>query len=148
MNAEINETANLLSLGLVFPTVVLGCVVIYTWFPAAKISIHKLEKDSNDWFILGVCFGFLSAIIHNLYWFFFWVAQYIELDITNELTAYGVIVNILTRQSMGIIAAYCHIKVSSKSRDRGSRSVNNLLVACNLVGAALMLGFFLVKSIM
>jgi hypothetical protein len=148
MNDSITSSANLLSLGMVFPTVILGSIVLITWYPSAIKSFRKIDKSADDWFILGVFAGFIGAIVYSLYWFIFWLSNYMNLSIVDALGENGVIVNICSRQIMGMLAAYCFIKASELSYDRGSRSVNRLVISCNLVGVALMIFFFIIKEVM
>ena len=148
MNDSLTSVTSLLSLGLVFPTVMLGIVVLWIWYPAAIKALYKLDRDANDWFILGVFSGFSGAIIYGLYWFIYWLSSYMGLDITPSLSEKGIIVNICSQQIMGILAAYCHIKAAELSLNRNGKSVNKLLVACNLVGVSLMVFFFIIKGLL
>jgi len=148
MNDTITSSANLLSLGMVFPAVMMGIIVLYMWYPSAIESFRKYNRDADDWFILGVFAGFIGAIIYSVYWFVYWIATYMDLSIAAALSQNGIIVNICARQVLGILAAYCFIKASELSYHRGSKSVNRLLIACNLVGVALMIFFFIIKEVM
>ena len=148
MNDTITSSANLLSLGMVFPTVMLGSIVLYMWYPSAVKALRSYDRIAEDWFILGVFSGFIGAIIYSLYWAIYWLSTYMDLGISEFLGENGVIVNVCARQGMGIVAAYCFIKASEASYARGSQSVNRLLIACNLVGVALMIFFFIIKEVM
>lgn len=148
MNDTITSSANLLSLGMVFPTVMLGSIVLYMWFPSTIKALRKYNRIAEDWFILGVFAGFIGAVAYSLYWALYWLSSYMDLGIAEALSENGIIVNICARQIMGILAAYCFIKASEASYARGSQSVNRLLIACNLVGVALMIFFFIIKEVM
>lgn len=103
--------AELLSLFLTVPTIVLAAVVIYLWGPKA-LSIARIGHPvrSADWFIIGVTIGFVGQFFDNLYWAIPWSLSYIESQHTDLFMFNGVWFNIPSRQLCGIIAAYCHIK--------------------------------------
>ena len=128
--------AELLSLGMTVPTVVLALAVIYMWLPSARQAWKKENKSGHDWFIMGVAIGFCGAALDNIYWFMPWTAAYLGDPAFETLTNLGVFFNIFFRQGLGIIAAYCHLKAAEISSKRNIKCVNSLLVASNLLGFA------------
>ena len=144
MELNIHRVAEMLSLTMTIPTVVLAIAVVYLWFPAARAALRADSKDAQQWFILGVVFGFIGSAVDNLYWFLPWSASYIgETEIFHKLTNAGVYFNIFMRQGLGIAAAYCHIKASEMSSIQNIKFVNRLIVCSYLVG----LGYVLLMGI-
>ena len=105
------EIAELISLFLTTPTIVLGIVVLLMWGPSATQSIANRSKlDGTQWFILGVTIRFLGQVLDNAYWGLAWADAFITGDHESTLFKYGVYPNIFSRQLCGTLAAYCHIK--------------------------------------
>jgi len=134
IKSKLQAIAELFSLGMTIPTVVLAFAVVYTWLPSARAAWSREQKTGQDWFILGVAIGFCGAILDNLYWFIPWTASYIEHHATSQLINTGVFFNIVFRQGLGIAAAYCHLKAAELTEGSNIKLVNSLLVASNLVG--------------
>ena len=74
---NLQQIAELLSLGLTFPTVILAGAVVYMWFPSAREALLKETRSGQDWFVMGVAIGFVGAMLDNIYWFIPWTAAYI-----------------------------------------------------------------------
>ena len=53
----IQNVAELISLGMTFPTIILAIVVTYTWMPSAIKSFKSTSTQSQEWFIIGVIIG-------------------------------------------------------------------------------------------
>jgi hypothetical protein len=144
MELNIHRLAEMLSLTMTIPTVVLAIAVVYLWFPAARAALKADRKDARQWFILGVVFGFIGSAIDNVYWFMPWSASFMgESDLFRQLTDIGVFFNIILRQGFGIAAAYCHIKASEMSSIQNIKFVNRLMVCSYLTG----LGYVLLMGI-
>ena len=133
---NLQNIAELISLGLTFPTVVLAFAVIYTWLPSARDAWRSTDKTGQDWFVMGVAIGFVGAALDNIYWFMPWTAAYMGHEAFQTLTNDGVFFNILFRQGLGIAAAYCHLKAAEVSSAKQLKVVNSLLIASHLVGFA------------
>lgn len=144
MDFTLQHTAELVSLALTIPTVILAGVVVKVWGPAIK---HK-PVLANDWFILGVVIGFVGAFLDNLYWAIPWTAKTLDLEIADELWTGGVYFNIFFRQGMGILAAYCHLRAATIHSNRTISGLNSLLVASNLLGViySILLMFIYIKG--
>ena len=132
----MQEVAELISLGMTFPTVVLALAVVYTWTPSARQAILKTNRGAHDWFIVGVVIGFVGSLFDNIYWFIPWTASFIGHESFHSLTNAGVFFNVFFRQGCGVAAAFCHLKAAEWSETTSSRFVNRLLVASYLVGFA------------
>jgi hypothetical protein len=134
MSPSLQNLAELTSLALTFPTVVLAFAVIYMWLPSARDAWQKTEKSGQDWFVMGVAIGFVGAALDNIYWFLPWTAAYLGDPAFQSLTNLGVFFNIFFRQGLGICAAYCHLRASEESNAKPIKVVNSLLIASHLVG--------------
>jgi len=133
------EIAELISLGLTVPTVVLALAVVAAWGPASIRAFKRgaANRRGEDWFILGVVSGFIGATMDNIYWAFPWTATFLEHRLGHELTMLGVFFNIVSRQGLGIVAAFCHMKAYEKSSPtRGRLLLAILLGGSWLVGAS------------
>ena len=132
----MQEIAELISLGMTFPTVILAIAVVYTWLPSAREAFENNIKESQDWFIIGVVIGFIGGILDNIYWFLPWTAAFIGHPAFETLTNAGVFFNVFFRQGCGMAAAYCHLRAAESSIQPGMAGLNRLLVASNLIGLA------------
>ena len=133
---NLQQIAELLSLGLTFPTVILAGAVVYMWFPSAREALLKETRSGQDWFVMGVAIGFVGAMLDNIYWFIPWTASYIGHPAFVDLTNAGVFFNVFMRQGLGILAAYCHLKAAELTSRKRLKFVNSLLIASNFVGVA------------
>ncbi len=131
---NLQHIAELLSLGMTFPTVILAGAVVYMWFPSARKAWRKTDKTGQDWFVMGVAIGFIGVVLDNIYWFMPWTAAYLGNPAFQTLTNAGVFFNIFFRQGLGICAAYCHLRAAEEANTRSLRIVNALLISSNLLG--------------
>lgn len=131
---NLQDIAELISLGLTFPTVVLAFAVVYMWMPSARNAWLNTGKTGQDWFVMGVAIGFIGAALDNIYWFMPWTASFIGDPAFQTLTNAGVFFNIFFRQGLGIAAAYCHLRAAEVSSTKPLKIVNTLLIASHLVG--------------
>lgn len=129
MNFGAQYIAELVSLAMTIPTLVLSGAVVYFWGP----SLRKPET-ANDWFITGVVFGFIGAFLDNTYWFIPWTGAFLDLEITGELVSMGVYFNIFFRQSLGIFAAYCHLKAAEMHEKKTLKFLNVMLFSSSVAG--------------
>lgn len=108
MNYEnIRIIVELQSLALTAPVLVLCAFVIYECLHPLKTSI---KGSQMRWILFGICFGFLGNLVDNLYWMFPWTANYLGLSSTPDLVNFGVFPNLLFRQTLTSVAAYCHLR--------------------------------------
>ena len=127
----LQKAAELISLGMTFPTVILAIAVVIVWGPAAIRSLRRKEKQPKDWFILGVFTGFIGGVLDNIYWAIPWTASFIDHPLTSTLINIGVYFNIISRQGFGITAAFCHLMAAPNSK---LKSLNYLLAAAHIIG--------------
>lgn len=131
--------AELISMGLTAPTIILGLCVVFMWGKDAikAIRLPPSSRNPTQWFIMGVALGFLGAVLDNFYWAIPWTADFIGHESADYLFTRGVYFNIFSRQMCGVISAYCHIKSALlyKSKDaRGKLSwITGLSMAIGVV---------------
>lgn len=115
------DIAELVSLALTFPTIILAIGVITHWGPQAwhAFKIHRDDRTATQWLILGITVGFIGALLDNLYWSIPWSASYVGSEHTGWLVSYGVFFNIPFRQVAGVYAAYCHLFAFFKAKKSG-----------------------------
>ena len=136
----IHRIAEMISLIMTIPTVLLAVSVVYLWLPAARAALKADSRDAHQWFILGVVGGFIGSAVDNLYWFMPWTASFMgESAIFAKLTEFGVYFNVFFRQGLGIFAAYCHIKAAEMSSIKQVQIINRLMVASYFIGISYVL---------
>ena len=137
---NIHRIAEMISLIMTIPTVLLAVSVVYLWLPAARRALKADSRDAHQWFILGVVGGFAGSAVDNAYWFLPWSASFIGESATfGHLTEFGVYFNVFFRQGLGIFAAYCHIKAAEMSSIKQVQIINRLMVASYFIGISYVL---------
>lgn len=145
------DIAELVSIGLTIPAIVLAGYVVVLWGPDAWriVKTHRLRLseagEATDWFILGVAAGFLGQALDNLFWQVAWNVAYLELDSQPVVFQVGVVFNIFFRQALGIIAAYCHIRSFAHHKKRSIRALSLVSIASVVLGCTNMIVIYLVK---
>jgi hypothetical protein len=84
------------------------------------------------WIICGITIGFLGNAVDNLYWLIPWTSHYLEMPFTTNLIEFGVFPNIIFRQLMTTIAAYCHIRAFIAPTLGASRKTRRITKICLL----------------
>jgi len=104
------EIAELISVILTTPTIILSAVVVFLWGPKSIQIFKRGPQDAAEWFIIGVAIGFLGETLDNMYWNIPWSLDFIRHSKADDFFEHGVIANIPFRQILGSVAAFCHIK--------------------------------------
>lgn len=135
----IHDGAELLSLTLTVPTVVLSIGVVRMFFRKALEGLQEKQRSATQWFAIGITIGFLGSTFDNLYWSIPWSASFLQHSLTGVLVENGVYFNIPFRQLCGIAAAYCHIRCAIDYRNGRQdkvqvRGLNQLLLGSLLAG--------------
>lgn len=112
MFTTIQKTAELISMFLTSPTIILSAVVLFYWSRVALHSFKQEERKPQDWFAMGVCVGFLGSIADNTFWAIPWSLSFIDSDWFEPVFNSGVVFNIFFRQLCGMVAAYCHVRAA------------------------------------
>jgi len=137
---KIHEFAEMVSLALTPATIILSIVVVRLWGAKAWESLKAGKaQDSVGWFILGVTLGFIGACCDNLYWGIAWGASFLNHSTEAAWFDAGVYSNIPFRQSLGIAAAFCHIKSAEKMLGGKFRAILLFTVWAGLAFVAVLL---------
>ncbi len=135
----IQDIAELLSLALTIPTIILGAWVVRLWARESVALFRGRSRrawNATEWFILGVAIGFFGSVADNAYWGIAWTASYLEHPGRAFWFERGVYSNIPFRQIAGLAAAYCHIRSAVTYRGRGEKAeVNRATLATLCAGA-------------
>ena len=107
-----HEIAELISLAWTPSTIIMSLLVVYLWGKSAFESFLNPNKESYDWFIVGVAVGFLGSSFDNLYWGVAWTLSFLQSDAKEWWFTNGVMANIPCRQIAGTIAGYCHARAA------------------------------------
>lgn len=144
---NLQHMAEAISLALTPATITMSLVVVCLWRRAAVKYAFLPNKTAEQWFIVGVCAGFVGSVMDNLYWSIPWTASYLGLEAKGSLVDMGVFFNVPFRQTAGILAGYCHARsaflyFSSKAKDR---LLTFLLVGSLSFGVATAVGMFFLR---
>ena len=126
----IHDTAELISLGLTWPTILMGLGVLWHWGGEAFRAWSKphQERTPTDWLILGVGVGFLGGVLDNAYWGIAWSSSFLEHESQGILFSSGVYFNIPFRQIAGLYAGYCHLESYFVNKKQGKDRLKNAWV--------------------
>jgi len=133
---EIRSYVELGSLALTVPLLVLCSVVVYECYPL-MYRCFKFYKDDKKicWIIAGIFFGFGGHIVDNFYWAIPWTSHFLGLGYTEALIKFGVFPNIIFRQFLTALSAYCHIRAFIAPENfRDAKWLNVLLGVTVMVG--------------
>lgn len=140
---NIQDYGELVSIALTIPTIVLSAYVVLLWGRPGLGVLRVGPKNTTDWFILGVGFGFAGNVLDNAYWQVAWCAAFLRSEHAEALIQAGLFFNIVSRQSLGILAAYCHVRSFLEHSSRGSASNLSLVtvaaVFLGIVNSAVLL---------
>ena len=109
-------------------------VVIYWRKSALDALAGRVSWDSEQWFIVGVFIGFIGQLLDNAYWLIPWGLSYVGSDMAPWFFDHGPIFNIFSRQILGIVSAYCHIRAAVIYSRRGSTKLGRLAVFAFVAG--------------
>lgn len=128
-----NTTAEMISLFLTFPTIILAMGVVYIWGKEAIKIFGRGPANPMEWLIAGVVIAFVGSVFDNAYWGIVWTIDYYSGDIHEGLARFGVFMNVIFRQTCGILAAYCHLKSYTELK-KDSILNKKLFLSSSLVG--------------
>jgi len=142
-----HKIAEVISLGITPSTVILSAGVLVLWGKETLCVLKNGPNSSQCWFILGVSTSFLGAMVDNLYWGAAWTAEFFNLSCSRELFMSGVYSNIIFRQVLGSVAAYCHIRAAYEFRPhltthRYKRWIQAVVVCCLFSMLCLVWGYY------
>lgn len=136
-----HKTAEVISLILTTPTILLAAAVFVVWWRSAVAAIRVRERESIHWFIMGVFFGFIGQFLDNIYWGIAWSLSFADSDLKDAYFENGVYYNIISRQLCGTVAAFFHLLAAVKSRNDALRLVYFLGLALT-VGSVITFSIF------
>lgn len=143
VNDKLHDIASLLYSGLTVPLLVFCGLVVCIWWRDALGAFLKKSKlrTSADWFIIGVCAGFVGKAVDAFYWSIPWSLGFIESPAEHVFHDLGVFPNIPFRMVLGTFAAYCHCRsYVQHSRERGADTwvsqnlLNNIFLVTSVLG--------------
>jgi hypothetical protein len=132
---ELQKVSEAISLGLTVPTIILSLAVVRAWGPRVWFAIQQGKMSEAQWLILGVSISFVGAFLDNLYWSIPWTLHYISSVHAEFWFLLGVHFNVFFRQSVGVLAALCHLRSFYAGRS-GYKSLAFLLMAAHIGGVA------------
>lgn len=142
----MNDYAEMLSLVLTWPTVVIGIGVLAHWGRDAweAFKVKGKDRSPTQWLILGVAIGFLGSVVDNAYWGIAWTADFTNHESRDFWFRHGVWPNIPFRQAAGAYAAYCHLRSYYAANKAGNRKLVFYVVMSFMVGVLYVLACSLV----
>ena len=129
---------HVLSGGLTIVTIFLAVAVMLKWRLAAEeAAFKKTQLTSVQWLIIGIWVAFLGQTVDNLYWLIAWTSHHFSNHgtLTTWLFDNGIFFNIPFRQTLGIIAAYCHLKSAQSIASAGDVKLRRVLILSCTAGA-------------
>lgn len=125
---EPNAAINAVQVGLTLTFVVMCVLLIKTWWPSVQGAVRDARGlrfwrawSADEWLGVGIVIGFAGNIADNVYWGITWTTALYQLPIEEGLMESGPLSNIFSRQLVGILAVYCHLKAAMmmyRSTDR------------------------------
>lgn len=148
MDEQLTSSAEVISLTLTLPAVVLSTWVVVIWGPKAWVALklNANKRTDLDWLILGIAVGFLGGVIDNTYWGVAWSLQYIESDCADWWFTHGAFPNIVARQAAGAYAAYCHLRGFWTSIKERHNRLAIMCIASLIAGIIYVLGLSIIRS--
>lgn len=120
--------AELVSLAWTPPTVILAFAVVVMWLIPTVRAVRAGLATGHDWLILGVTLGFIGDAADNIYWAIPWTGEFLDRSWSIPWFHQGVYPNIVFRQGVGMVAAYCHLRGAEVSLGGESAWLNRLLL--------------------
>ena len=98
------------------------------------------------WFLCGILIGFIGNFADNFYWTAPWTTHYLGLPESSDLTTYGVFPNIVFRQGLTLISAYCHLRAFTAPEHKEHHSwINRLFFGSVIVGQLFVVALIAIK---
>lgn len=138
------EFLQALSMGLTLPLMFFCGVVLYHYHGTFEhiFTLEWNKAEPRDWIAAGIYIGAVGEILDGGYWLVAWFANFYGLPIEGALMKWGVVVNLPTRESMGFMWAYGHVRADYEKQPRLSVPKLNALavsaLAAGLFGALIM----------
>lgn len=102
--------------------IILCLLVLKHWLPEARRAVRE-RRDAADWLVLGVATSFTGVVLNMLWWGTYRAFEVYALrDLQAWMYEWGPAVNLVTRQTAVIAAAYFHLKAYHMFSKYGSRN--------------------------
>lgn len=109
--SEFFQFGHWLSLTL-SPATIIICIAVGVayWQPALRAALDRARVKSG-WLALGIFLSWgASKVPDNSFWTLFWHQDYLRPQVDELLLRSGPSFNAVFRQSLSILAGYCHLK--------------------------------------
>jgi hypothetical protein len=146
-SADYQWEAELITLSMTIPTIVLGLGVLHRWGKPAWASFQNHSLDSMGWFIIGVFIAFLGYVLDSLYWCIPLAMSLLGFECSCGKMQELLVYNLMVRQVAGLSSAYCHLKAADMSSSRSGRLTNTMVALCYLTVCILAAVFGLSKGL-
>lgn len=140
------------SIAWTFPVVVLCFFVVKESYKHVKNFLLGSLKEKKSfsrkmkWLISGIFIGFLGNLVDNFYWALPWSLNYLNDPHTKFLQDFGCFPNLLFRQIMTTVAAYCHIRAFIyPNKQDCSKTLNAILIISLLGGQVFVTCLYLIN---
>lgn len=151
---RLETVINAVQLGLTLTFILLCGALLKTWWPSVReafesIGYWRLHRawggwTAEQWLGVGIALGFSGNVVDNLYWGVTWLAAQYQWASEDFLFEHGPLANIFARQSVGIVAVYCHIYAAKLMHDSvGFDEVNTGTKTYFALGLALCIALML-----
>lgn len=144
----IHKGADLISLGLTIPFLILAAWLLKLWFGGTKsgYAAERNQRSSHQWITIGVFLGFAGGWFDNTFWGVAWSNHFLDSPYTEWWFGMGVYANIPFRQTLGIMAAYCHIRAYFVAAGVAIQHLNRVTLASFACGALYAVALVWVKT--
>lgn len=146
-SADNQWEAELITLSMTIPTIVLGLCVLSRWGKPAWAAFKSRKLDSTEWFVIGVFIAFLGYVLDSLYWCIPLALSIFGIQHSCAAMQELLVYNLMFRQVAGLASAYCHLKAADLSSSRSSRLTNTVVAFSYLTVCILAAVFGLLKGL-
>ena len=105
----MHDIVTVISLGLTLVYLQYVWRILSEWWPSTRDIMKSNDAmTGSQWLIVGVFTGFLAGFGDNIVWGILWFLDYVGFGL--DQYGVGAYFNVVLRQTLGIISAYCHIR--------------------------------------
>lgn len=134
----MNQLAILISEFLTVLVVGLSFAVVILWMPGNPNRDEAVnQNESVRYLVTGIVLSFCASIGDNVWWGIAWGLRVENRPEWQWWFDNGVYANIVFRQGMKCIAAWCHIKAATSAGIIQLSSAKEWFLICSLLGFAL-----------
>lgn len=116
------QLINIMTVSLSATAIILCLLVLKHWMPEARRAVRE-RRDAADWLVLGVTMSFTGVLLNMAWWGTYRALElYRFTDAQAWMYEQGPWVNLVTRQTAVIAAAYFQLKAYHMFSKYGSRN--------------------------